>query len=723
MVTSVQREGILQIVVGLFGAAPGKQNQELLEGLVDGGMSVQELANFLASSPLFTSTILAGNTTPESQVAILMNKFGLVADPTDLNTAGSQAAAFFTESLANGAGFGAIVHAAVNFLETEPLDPIFVPTATLLANKVKVADLYSAQVTPENSNDVSALQDVLAGVVTSGVPLTDLQAQAIVDPFVVPEPGEPFSLSSGLVALAAAEAEKDTFLLIAGQDPEIEGDEAAATEADIATAAANAVTSLDALVDGNYAGSTTAVRAALLSDEVALRAGGLTTAETAKAEAQAAIDTVPGLTDAVTAFEAAKDAAAAAEVPIAANGSLTANLAAALVNFNTLNGTAATIDADGTDNTDAFIAVNGSGDLALVDGITEETTSGVTALLAASVAFEAGEVAANNANTAENDAKLAVNILDLDAAGTAALAAVGAGMVAVTPTDASSPTTEEVVAEASQLTAFVANHNADIGDVTFAADEADTETAHATLTAAAVTAGFISAADETAINLAFNDAQGADDTTTAAAISASQAALAANNGIDDFQLLVDDFIAAADTNDLLSALTTADTAVDDAQDEIDALDTAVAALANADAGVTELASLNNAITAAETAFTDNELEVPVTLVGGANNATTNNDIFLFDDQVVASSITNFSLLSDDTLFIGDGFTFNPGDITTDGNDSVLEVFATEDASNTVIAFETSVFGSSAVVPEIFEITLTGIALADVALADGVVTIV
>lgn len=158
-ITPVQRDDILKVVVGLFNAAPGNSNLAELAALVEGGVSIEQLADLLAAHSLFKSGIVGGNVTTEDQAGILMNHFGLVADD-DPTSAGSQAQAYFEEKLAAGEGFGKIVFDAITYLSGTPA-PEFESTATLLANKVLVANAYS---TVAGSTDLAVLQTVLSKV-------------------------------------------------------------------------------------------------------------------------------------------------------------------------------------------------------------------------------------------------------------------------------------------------------------------------------------------------------------------------------------------------------------------------------------------------------------------------------------------------------------------------------------------------------------------------------
>jgi hypothetical protein len=212
-------------------------------------------------------------------------------------------------------------------------------------------------------------------------------------------------------------------------------------------------------------------------------------------------------------------------------------------------------------------------------------------------------------------------------------------------------------------------------------------------------------------------------------ISAAQAPENAGAAQNMFmnQVAVSDYcaenIATADVNDLSAFTAYIAGVTDDA-----AMVRAAQADMLADAGqaftlTTGIAALQDAqdavsgflVTAAEDAFDDAGFEVPVTLEAGVNIATAASDIFLADAD--DASITNFNLLGDDTLFIGSDFTFNAGDLADDGDNTVLEVFLTESAGNTVITMETETWSSNSAEPE-NAITLTGVALDDVVLADG-----
>lgn len=307
----------------------------------------------------------------------------------------------------------------------------------------------------------------------------------------------------------------------------------------------------------------------------------------------------------------------------------------------------------------------------------------------------------------------------------------------------------------------------DIDSVTYLVDTTNTENIFRTFTAAAVTAKLLTDTDRIAINTAFENALTAEDQ-LAVAKDAAKAALANNNQIDEltdvaeaaevtaaatnatelrakataddtaatnaekadqdavdaqlavteFQDLVDTYNNEAQVNPLIAALTPAEAGVEAAQEKIDALTDAVADLTDAQKLVTDLGDLNKAITAAEDAFTENGLELPITLVDSSYNATDGSDIFLAGSG--DSAINDFGLLGDDMLYVGSKFTLNTGDLADDGVDSVLEMFLVESGNDTVVTLEAKPFGSNSSDEE-QTITLVGVAVEDVKFENGFIS--
>lgn len=191
-ITPEQRDDILKVTVGLFNGAPGNVYLPELAALVESGVSTEQLADLLAQDAIFKTSIIGGKVTTDEQADVLLSHFGLAADD-DPTSAGSQAKEFFLAKLAAGEGFGKIVIDSINYLEGTPAEE-FAPTATLLANKVKVAAAYSSQA---GSTDVAVLQSVLSKV-TGDREYTPTDVQnALNDSGVPTGSGQEFNLKVG----------------------------------------------------------------------------------------------------------------------------------------------------------------------------------------------------------------------------------------------------------------------------------------------------------------------------------------------------------------------------------------------------------------------------------------------------------------------------------------------------------------------------------------------
>lgn len=178
-ITNEQQAQILKVVVGLFNGGISAGNLSKLANLVEGGMSIAALSDALASTSVFKDKILAGKTTIESQVNLLMDNFGVAAD-SDPQSAGSKAELFFTARISNGAGLGSIVNEATTFLSRSDLPAQFAEVAALLNNKVLVAEEYAGRNPP---NDFATMI-ALFGDVTAANPATKEDAIAFVDNFI-----------------------------------------------------------------------------------------------------------------------------------------------------------------------------------------------------------------------------------------------------------------------------------------------------------------------------------------------------------------------------------------------------------------------------------------------------------------------------------------------------------------------------------------------------------
>ena len=727
LISDDQQNEILDVCNGFFNGAPGQDFLNDFIAVIEGGATIKELADIFEASSVFTDTILGGQTTTAAKVAVLMETYGLTPGNSDEKSADAIAEAFFTSQLDAGVSYADVVLQAVAYLEG-PVPDAFLPTQILYNNKAAVAAAYSAE---KSSTDINELQGVYAGL-TGDALLTPEEIDAIVNP--IEDPVHP--TVAKVAAIEAAEAAVDAFLLEAGQDPDVPGEEPPLTEGDIATALDDAVAAVDVQVvnDGSYIAASKAVRAAMVSDTEEALAGALTTAEDNLTDAMAAVAEVGGLSDAVTALTAADEADQAAQLNVNivfndyASAELTYNAGAADDADEALAGGAGTPIVSIGDINGMLVETNGDGDLELAAGITETTNPGITALMAAAADYNASIVAAEEAFDAAVAAQAIVENLEAAADGLAELAALGAEFTSTTPADVDAPTVAEIEAEQANLAALLQTADA----AAAANGETDLATALGNLTtdigiigdgdqagvagrtAAAVTDGYITSADKAII-----DAAGAVAADTIAAVNANNP----QQRNDDFDTAFLAYDAAAGATPLTDAQTAAEAALEAAQGDIDALAEAVAAQTAAQSDVDTLASLNTAITDAIAAFEDMGLETPVALDGATAASTSADDIFYLGSSD-STDIFSFGLLGNDSLVIGDSFMLNGDEVAgANGDNSELEVWITEDSGDTLVTLETTPFGSNAGTPEVAEITLIGVDVADVALADGIITVV
>lgn len=225
------------------------------------------------------------------------------------------------------------------------------------------------------------------------------------------------------------------------------------------------------------------------------------------------------------------------------------------------------------------------------------------------------------------------------------------------------------------------------------------------------------------------EAAEADATDAAAALVLAYTALDTQDGT-----LGDGDASGIDVGDtpLYAALVAAQTGVTNAQVSIDALAEALADLAAVEALDDARTALEDDVTAAAAAIDTADAPYALVELDGAGaaadaaGAPVVNDLYVlnFDVAVDATAtITNFGVEGQDFIYIGNGYTLNTGAITTAGNNSVLEVFLTELGGNAIITLESVVFGSNSAATgaesEVV-ITLSGVPLADITLANGFV---
>jgi hypothetical protein len=177
-ITTQQKTTILKIVVGLYNGGISAENLSALANIIDSGASMLDLANELVKGGVFKDKIMGGKVTVQSQVNVLMNNFGVVAD-SNPKSAGSESEKFFIDAISSGRGFGSIVEEAVNYLSAPTLPKEFSAVGTLLTNKALVAEIYAERRPVDNFDKMIAL---LADVTVTS-PTTRADAVTFIDNF------------------------------------------------------------------------------------------------------------------------------------------------------------------------------------------------------------------------------------------------------------------------------------------------------------------------------------------------------------------------------------------------------------------------------------------------------------------------------------------------------------------------------------------------------------
>lgn len=456
----------------------------------------------------------------------------------------------------------------------------------------------------------------------------------------------------------------------------------------VAASSVSAEDDLAVAANTDYANASAAVQSALLADANAALEAALSKAQETLAKEEADVAEVNGLAAAISNYQTALENQEAA---VKANTAADAKLAGKTAEFNALGYKFA--DTTAVTATNAIEQDADTKEWSLADGVTEEKFPGVTELLNAANAEVAAQAAVDSANSVVAATSKSVNLLDPSATVTAELGTVGAGFSATTPDNAAEPTQTEITAELNALKAAIVPGDGNV--VVYAEDGT------ASLEAEADGSPVVATSEVTAYN-DFNTLVNALDTELEAGASgplytdlkAAQQAISSDDPENNPGI----------------------------QDLIDQLATAVEEEAAVQADVDTLESLNDNIEAAEQAFADLDLELPVTLQSGSNLATAENDVFVVG-EATESTITNFGIQGEDALYIGTDFTLNTGELAKDGDDSVLEVFFSQSGADAVISLETKAYGSSEAAVAENVITLTGVNADNLSLSDdGFITV-
>ncbi|MEH6436538.1 DUF4214 domain-containing protein [Massilia sp. DD77] len=551
--------------------------------------------------------------------------------------------------------------------------------------------------------------------------------------------GTPFTLPGALAnMLAAQEAKADVLAdlaeneavaaqLDANGDDDVEAaieDVVAATEGDI-----------DAILPG-FSTASAAMKAALIADEEDDLATAMEAAEGTLADAEDAVAEVEGLAEAIAAAEEASAAQDDAET--AAGLALNAQNAA-LANLDTLNTGAVVLTAGTSVTVNAVVKIEFDAtaeEYELAAGVTEANTPGVTEALEALNANLAAEAALTAANTAETNALTAADILDASDDGT--LLGDVADAFEFTDLDTDElPTYDQILAEqsifADRIDALDAvaggagQYEADLATLAGAVAGAADATAADVLLDAAVADGYITAADAAVILAAYNVAPAGVTT----ALVEENSWLGRSDALDAaVTALLAAETAEADIGNLADDLAAAETAVGGIADDVEALAEAVAAYEEAQALADSVAAADAAIAAAAKVITEEGFATPIVVENAITVATAKDDIFLAGSADV--QIRSMGVLGQDTLYVGTTLKYNDTvigsgtgetDLDEAGDNAVLEFFLNDIGTGVEVILENKSFGSeSGGAADLTVITLVGVDLEDITVANGFITV-
>lgn len=152
MITQEQRDELLTLIVGTFGAAPTAEIMQQLEDGLDQGATLEQYAQSFINSEEFASLY-------ESPEAFARQLLGDSISDDAL----AEASSFLMNSIANGANVGDLLLTSINAIKNVPADdPVWSVATKQLTNKKAVAEVFiertAAQV-PATDNDATDNQE------------------------------------------------------------------------------------------------------------------------------------------------------------------------------------------------------------------------------------------------------------------------------------------------------------------------------------------------------------------------------------------------------------------------------------------------------------------------------------------------------------------------------------------------------------------------------------
>lgn len=776
MAVTVKQE-VAALYSAIFNRAPDQAGLEFWVNAIEGGDSLVQAAEGFTQHPVFAETY-AGMSDSQFVQQLYVNILGGAGDANGI--------AFWTEKLASGVSKGQVVAEFVQGALSIDLDALLasgelsqaeydaaVVRQDSLTNKANVGlyfvEKFGAATNLSADTDTTtkeglesdpvylASQAAIANVTADAASVTAANAAinaagAPTDLNVAPA----FTLTAGLEALQDAKDAKEAFLEEALENATLAENQSLdenSTTADAEAAIGAELNAKTALVasevsDTSFATRSVTVQDNLIADAVAAKATVLSNAvKAAVAGTQTLLATVEVQVDATN---AAIDAATGAQDV----------LDDAITVFEALNTTLTFAAASTTTGNDVFVSTDGTKLIKYVDGTSNVTlaekksgswtltTEGkavksVTELLAAFEADKAADLAVDAAKeqleaavaavyVAENKAYSAYNpeaalAYSLDGDGKSVITVDFDASVKVFATKALAEADAAGVKEKFTVTVGAAGTDAQtltFDGVTYTVDNAsDASDADAATTAANFAAAYSNATN----TLWVVERDGAVLTFTAKAAAADiDNATAVAGTVTKTVAQVTPGIAPNVGAGAISKDAQLADNVYEAQIAVKEFNTLVAEFLNARELSTDLKAADAAIDAAEAALTDSVEEggLGVTLLGGADNFTTKNDVYLFDAKHGDEDLTNFGQTGEDKIFFGEGFSLvaiAEGKTISNniGDASALEILWAQNGNDLVLYVEKETFGgNSAGTSDLVEITLTGVNAENVTFEGG-----
>lgn len=776
MAVTVKQE-VAALYSAIFNRAPDQAGLEFWVNAIEGGDSLVQAAEGFTQHPVFAETY-AGMSDSQFVQQLYVNILGGAGDANGI--------AFWTEKLASGVSKGQVVAEFVQGALSIDLDALLasgelsqaeydaaVVRQDSLTNKANVGlhfvEKFGAATNLSADTDTTtkeglesdpvylASQAAIANVTADAASVT--AAKAAIDAAEAPTDlnvAPAFTLTAGLEALQDAKDAKEAFLKEALENATLAENQSLDENSTTANAEAAIGAELNAktasvaseVSDTSFATRSVTVQDNLIADAVAAKATVLSNAvKAAVAGTQTLLATVEVQVDATN---AAIDAAADAQDV----------LDDAITVFEALNTTLTFAAASTTTGNDVFVSTDGTKLIKYVDGTSNVTlaekksgswtltTEGkavksVTELLAAFEADKAADLAVDAAKeqleaavaavyVAENKAYSAYNpeaalAYSLDGDGKSVITVDFDASVEVFATKALAEADAAGVKEKFTVTVGAAGTDAQtltFDGVTYTVDNAsDAPDADAATTAANFAAAYSNATNT--LWVVERDGAVLTFTAKAAAADIDNATAVSGNVTTTVAQVIAGIAPNVGTGAISKDAPLADN-VYEAQIAVKEFNTLVAEFLNARELSTDLKAADAAIDAAEAALTDSVEEggLGVTLLGGADNFTTKNDVYLFDAKHGDEDLTNFGQTGEDKIFFGEGFSLvaiAEGKTISNniGDASALEIFWAQNGNDLVLYVEKETFGgNSAGTSDLVEITLTGVNAENVTFEGG-----